>query len=178
LLPINIYISVITFIISGGAAYSGDTVSNFLSQKATSIIAMILLCAIGLWMISEPYMKGSKKEKTGDNPAGAAQAEPVGIIDIMTEPEKADMDKSGHIDFKEATFLGIALSINNIGGGLSAGMIGINAVAMGFLSALVNFIGLWAGNYIAEFFMRYNLHKKAGFLGGIVLIGIGIEQII
>ncbi len=176
-LPINIYISIITFIISGGAAYSGTTVTNFLSQKATSIIAMILLSAIGLWMIFEPYIKGSKHHN-GDNPAGPAQANPVGIIEIMTEPEKADMDQSLHIDFKEATFLGIALSINNIGGGLSAGMIGINAVTMGFLSAVVNFIALWAGNYIAEFFMRYNLHKKAGFLGGIVLIGIGIEQII
>ncbi len=176
-LPINIYISVITFIISGLAAYSGTTVSNFLSQKTTSIIAMILLSAIGLWMIFEPYIKGSK-HNTGDNPVGPAQAKPVGIIEIMIEPEKADMDGSLHIDFKEATFLGIALSINNIGGGLSAGMIGINAVTMGFLSAVVNFIALWAGNYIAEFFMRYNLHRKAGFLGGIVMIAIGIEQII
>jgi ferredoxin len=90
---------------------------------------------------------------------------------------EGDMDKSLHIDFKEATLLGLALSINNIGGGLSAGMIGINAFAMGFLSAVVNFIALWAGNYVAEFFMRYNLHRKAGFLGGIILIAIGIEQI-
>ena len=51
-------------------------------------------------------------------------------------------------------------------------------MAMGFLSAVFNFIALWAGNYIAEFFVRYNLDRKAGFLGGIILIGIGIEQII
>ena len=137
---------------------------------------MILLSAIGLWMIFEPYVTGGK-QNTGDNPAGLAQADPAGIVEIMIKPEKADMDKSGHIDFKEATFLGIALSINNIGGGLSAGMIGINAVTMGLLSAVVNFIALWAGNYIAEFFMRYNLNRRAGFLGGSILIGIGIEQI-
>lgn len=137
---------------------------------------MILLTAIGLWMILEPYIR-RQKDNSDNGDTHIRQEERPGIMQVLSEPEKADMDKSMHIDFKEATILGIALSINNIGGGLSAGMIGINALAMGLLSALVNFIALWAGNYIAEFFIKWNLHKKAAFVGGLILIGIGIEQL-
>ena len=137
---------------------------------------MILLVAIGLWMMLEQYIK-CDKDKVENNTGDSNQQESAGIMEVMSNPVKADMDKSLSIDFKEATVLGIALSINNIGGGLSAGMIGINALWMGFLSALVNFIALWAGNYIAEFFIKWNLHKRAAFVGGLVLIGIGIEQV-
>ncbi len=66
----------------------------------------------------------------------------------------SDMDDSKYIAFKEATLLAIALSINNIGGGMSAGMIGLNSFRVGFLSALLSFIALWAGNYISEIFIN------------------------
>jgi len=176
-IPINIYISVITFVISSLAAYSGTTISGILSKRAASVIAMILLTAIGLWMILDQFIKRDSKNGAGsaENPKSRDKA---GIMQVMNQPEKADMDESMHIDFKEATILGVALSINNIGGGLSAGMIGINAITMGLLSAVINFLALWAGNYIAEFFIKWNLHRKAAFAAGLILIGIGIEQII
>jgi putative sporulation protein YtaF len=176
-IPVNIYISIITFIISGGAAYSGTTITGILSKNVTSIIAMLLLIAIGLWMIIEPFIKREKND-SHHNIHESGEKKTAGILQVMSNPEKADMDKSMNIDFKEATVLGIALSINNIGGGLSAGMIGINALMMGFLSAVINFIALWAGNYIAEFFMKWNLHRKAAFAAGIILIAIGIGQVI
>jgi putative sporulation protein YtaF len=122
-------------------------------------------------MILEPYLK--KK------PIGTPSREDSkGIISILLNPEKADMDHSKHIDFKEATLLGIALSINNIGGGLSAGMIGLNALLVGSLSAVLSFVALWSGNYIAEFFINRNLAEKATVVGGILLIAIGIDQIL
>src|SRR5271157_974678 len=161
--PINLWISVITFFISGFAAYSGSIISGYFSKQLSSIIAMLLLSAIGIWMIGDHYLTRRHNLYLAEK---SDEGDAKGILHVLANPEKADMDKSKHIDFKEATLLGIALSINNVGGGLSAGMIGINAVAMGFLSAVFNFIALWAGNYIAEFFMRYNLDRKAGFLGG------------
>lgn len=87
------------------------------------------------------------------------------------------MDNSKHIDFKEATLLGIALSINNIGGGLSAGMIGLNPLLVGILSAVLSFFALWIGNYVAEFFIRRNVMDKTAIAGGILLIAVGIGQL-
>ena len=57
-------------------------------------------------------------------------------------------------------------------------MIGLNTFWVGFLSAVLSFLALWVGNYIAEFFIRWNLTKKATFVTGILLIAIGIEQIL
>ena len=74
--------------------------------------------------------------------------------------------------------LGIALSINNIGGGMGAGMIGLNSFLVGLFSAIFSFLALWAGNYIAEFFMRWKLGNAATIVAGMALIAIGIEQIL
>ncbi len=88
------------------------------------------------------------------------------------------MDNSKDIDFKEATVLGIALSLNNIGGGLGAGLIGLNSWPVGLLSAVISFLALWAGNYVTEFFMKRRLGNAATIMAGVVLIAIGIEQVL
>ena len=170
---INLWISVITFVISFFAAYSGSVISGYVSKQLSSVIAMLLLSAIGSWMILEPYMK-----KANDSTNETVQDNKIHFGHVLLDPVKADMDNSKHIDFKEATFLGIALSINNVGGGVSAGMIGLNSFWVGLLSAILSFIALWAGNYVAEFFIKWNLSKKASIIAGLLLIAIGIEQIL
>ncbi len=172
-IPINLWIAVITFIISGFAAFSGTLITGVLSKQWASVISMLLLTAIGLWIIVEPYMKRSSSFlKAFQQESGAS------IWHIMMKPEKADKDDSKHLDFKEATVLGIALSINNIGGGLGAGMIGLNSFWVGFFSAVISFLALWGGNYITDYFTRWNIGNKATVIAGLVLIAIGLEQIL
>ncbi len=134
---------------------------------------MVLLTAIGLWIIAEPYRKRN-------NTAVKEPSEPgeKSIWHVFLNPEHADMDNSMDIDFKEATVLGIALSINNIGGGLSAGLIGLNSWLVGLFSAVISFLALWAGNYITEYFVKWKLGNAATIIAGSVLIAIGIEQVL
>jgi len=171
-IPINIWISVITFVISSLAAFSGTVISGLFSKHLSGMIGMVILTGIGLWMILEQYVKKDEgpREET-------EKSKKRDIFHIMVKPENADMDDSKHIDFKEATFLGVALSINNIGGGLSAGMIGLSPLWVGFLSGVINYLALWGGNYIAEAFVRWNLSQRATIVAGMVLIAIGIKQI-
>lgn len=171
--PINCWISVITFIISFFAAFSGMTISGVMSKRSASIVAMLLLSAIGLWMIIEPQIKRRSRPA-----AESPQEDGKSICRVLVKPEDADVDNSKHIDFKEATVLGIALSINNVGGGLSAGIIGLDPFWIGLLSAFLSFVALWAGNYIAEFFIKWNMSEKATVAAGIILIAIGIGQVI
>jgi len=170
---INLWISVITFVISFFAAFSGTLISGVISKQLSSMIAMLLLTAIGSWMILEPYLK-----KDNDSTDESVQGNKKSASHVLLHPQNADMDNSKHIDFREATFLGIALSINNVGGGVSAGMIGLNSFWVGFLSAVLSFLALWAGNYVAEFFIKWNISNKASVVAGLLLIAIGIEQII
>jgi len=170
---VNLWISVITFVISFFAAYTGTFISGVISKQLSSLIAMLLLTAIGAWIILEPYLK-----KDNDGNDESAQENKKSACHVLLNPQNADMDNSKHIDFREATFLGIALSINNVGGGVSAGIIGLNSFWVGFLSAVLSFVALWGGNYIAEFFLKWNISKKASVVAGLLLIAIGIEQII
>jgi putative sporulation protein YtaF len=134
-------------------------------------MAMVFLVAIGSWMILEQHLKRWYSAKS-------SRENSKSICDILLKPENADIDSSKHIDFKEATLLGIALSINNVGGGLSAGMMGLNSFLVGFLSAVLSFVALWAGNHVAEFFIKRNISTKAALAGGILLIAIGIGQLL
>ena len=160
---INLWIAVITFIISTASASSGTFVAGSLGTKAASVTAMVLLVALGFWLILQGWTKPKHQ------PHNSRNANLWAIFDT---------DRSKHIDFKEGTALGIALSINNIGGGLSAGMIGINAYFVGLLSAILSFIALWAGNHLADFFIRRHIADKASVISGLLLIAIGIKQVI
>lgn len=170
----NLWISIITFLISSLAAFSGTIIFKFLNRNISSLISMLLLTTIGLWIILEPFLK--KKRET-DGEIKDSTGEQNTIYEVLKKPEAADLDNSKDIDYKEATLLGIALSINNIGGGLSAGVMGLNSLFVGFFSALISFLAIWAGNYITVFFNRWKLGKKATVIAGIILIIIGIRQI-
>lgn len=165
----NGWISVITFVISTLAATSGHAISTILPGPTSSIISMVLLVGIGAWFIFEPYVKKTKVKEEQQHPT---------VNDVLIHPDQGDMDHSNHIDFKEATILGVALSINNIGGGISAGMIGLNPIFIGLFSALISFIALFLGNYVTGFFVRWNLGNKATIASGVLLILIGLKQLL
>jgi putative sporulation protein YtaF len=167
---INLWISVITFAISFGAAILGRAVTGSFGTEAASVIAMVLLAGLGSWMILQTFKQPWHEQEPPEKDAAS-------LWTVLLKPHHADVDASKHIDFKEGAVLGIALSINNIGGGLSAGIIGVSPFLVGFLSALVSFIALWSGNYVAEFFVKRGLVDRASVIGGVLLIVIGIKQV-
>lgn len=61
---------------------------------------------------------------------------------------------------------------------MSAGVLGISPLLVGALSALISFVTLFAGNYLASYFVRRRIADKAAVVGGVALILIGIRQII
>jgi putative sporulation protein YtaF len=167
---VNLWISVITFIISYFSAYSGKILRGFLSAQLCSVVTMIILSAIGVGMILMPWIKRTCNIKSDQGQKSFCR--------IVMKLENADRDDSKHIDFKEATVLGIALSLNNLGGGISAGMIGLDSFWVALFSAALSYLALWAGNNLADFFIRWNLANKATIVAGIMLIAIGLEQML
>ncbi|MGO9380299.1 MAG: hypothetical protein ACLPN1_03515 [Dissulfurispiraceae bacterium] len=118
--------------------------------ELSSLIAMLLLSAIGLWMTLEPYLK-----KNNDRIDETVQENDKSARHVLLNPQNDDVDDSKHIDFREDTRLAIALSTNNVVGGVDAVMIGLNSFWVGFLSAVLSFLALCAGNYVAEIFIKW-----------------------
>ena len=166
---VNLWISIITFAISYAAARVGTAAADHLGAAA-SVITMVFLIALGAWMILQ-----AQKPSWGETETAANKA--VSFWTVLLQPHRADVDRSKHIDFREGTVLGVALSLNNIGGGLSGGILGVDPFLVAFLSALLSFVALWAGNYFAEFFVKRKLTEKTAIVGGALLIAIGIKQV-
>lgn len=166
---INLWISCITFVISLAAACVGEWLHGQINWNICKYISFTIFLVMGVCMICEPYYKTWKKNR------GKKSNQ---LVNIIENPEEADINKSKDIDFKEATLLGIALSINNVGGSFSAGMIGLNSWLIGIFSAAVSFIALWAGNYLSSLSRKFRLASREGFLSGIILILIALRQIL
>jgi putative sporulation protein YtaF len=167
---INLWISVITFVISFCGAYFGDLFSHFLSNQAASDVSAIILVVIGLWIMMSPSFRQENRETIDNN-------ESNWVADLLENPPKADSDCFKEMDFYEATLLGIALSFDNIGSGLGAGMIGLNSFYVGLFSAVISFLAIWFGNYVTEFIDKWNLGNKAIIVAGCSLILLGLKQV-
>ncbi len=169
-LLINAWISFITLVISTSAAYLGVLVISLLGKNFASLLSMAMLVTLGLWMIFHARLQ-SWHDRIHE------EKKPIAHAAILKKPHHADVDDSKHIDFGEGTILGVALSINNIGGGVTAGVLGVAPLLVGFLSALISFAALIAGNHAADFFIKRRISDKAAFLGGIAMILIGLKQL-
>lgn len=169
----NLLIAGITFVISTAAALLGSVLSGA-AGSLCHVLSMAVLCAIGLWFIVEPYIK---KARAAHQRRRAPKNESP-VLGALKDPERSDIDGSKTIDFGEAALLGVSLSINNVGGGMSAGMIGLDPIAVGALSALISFLALLLGNFAAGAFVRLGLARKTSIVAGLILIVIGIRQVL
>lgn len=162
-LNMNLFISAITFIVSTLTAYFGSSLSTIISPLICNIFTMLIFVILGLGFILGPYIKHKEANK---------------LVDIISNPDEADLNKNKKIDLKEAMFLGIALNINNIGGSFSAGMLSLNPYTIGLLSAIFSFLALWLGGYLEHVFKKAMDNKKATWIIGFILIIIGIKQLL
>lgn len=171
----NLWISVISFIISSIAVVFGNLVSSFFSNEISKVISMTIFIVIGVFIIIEPYIKKLKIIKKNKSKTHKSNI----IKEILDNPEKGDIDNSKSINFKEATLFGIALTINNIGGGISAGIAYLNPILVGLLSAIISFVIIASGSLISKLFKNNSvLSNNASLISGLLLILIGIKQII
>lgn len=164
---INLWISFVILAVSTASTWMGSLLLGVMDPRICAWISMAVFVGMGLWCIAEPLMKRRRQAREGH-----------GIIDILEHPEEADLNKSKDIDFKEATLLAAALSINNLGGSFSAGMIGLDPWLIGAFSAVISFGALWVGRWISALFLKKRLGDAAALISGAILILIGIKQIL
>jgi putative sporulation protein YtaF len=164
---VNLWIAVITFAITASSVAFGSGISRYLAPEIAKYIGATILCVIGLTVLA-PILKRSKSRRD-------AAANPVRRI--LEDPMTADRDDSRHIDYKEGSLLGIALSINNIGGGLSAGLVHLSVFWTALLSAILSFLVLWLGGIAGRRVATGRLADYATILSGVLLISIGLYQL-
>ena len=161
----------------------GNVITSFISPSVTSIIGSIILLGIGVFII---YQATIKKEKTKKDKLTKPREYNIFIkflgitINIIKDPISSDIDSSNEIDFKEAIFLGIALSLDSISIGFGASSIGIGGFIFPLLISIFQIMFLSIGRILGSKINNVsNLPNNIwNIISGILLISIGIIKIV
>lgn len=163
----NILIAIITSVGTFMAMGLGLFTKKFIPVHIISIMGCLILILLGLTMILNSFKNKTQIDEDDE----------LSYTDILIKPQRADVDKSGYIDMKEAVTLGFALSLNNFGLGVGASATGINiyltTVFTFILSILCILIGVEIGKrYISQTFKQY-----ADLISGIVILFLGLYEL-
>lgn len=189
----NLLIAVLTGLGTLMAMKAGEYVFALMPRVWANYISSGIMIAAGIWIMLQSWARPSEnigkktcepEIKASHSAGGAPEAvitlriKSLGIlIRILKEPAAVDRDCSGAIDFKEAIVLGMALSLNNLSGGLGGGMAGLNPELTALLTAITSFFFFVVGSRIGyNCFSRW-IGERATRIAGLVLIAIGVYEL-
>ena len=86
-------------------------------------------------------------------------------------------DKADEVSIRDAFGLGFLLSINNIGGGISAGLVHLSPMDMGILSVAFNVLCILIGHKMGSLLRRTPVLVWAEGLAAATMVAIGLDQL-
>jgi putative sporulation protein YtaF len=165
--------------------YVGSFLLLLLPMQAERWIAACLLIALGVWAIYN-VIKKDEDEYDYSEPfpnqlrikVWRFHIERFGIvIQVLKRPTLADLDRSGSISIKEALLIGLALSVDAFGAGLSASFLGYSPFMLALLVCICNVVFICFGLRVGKMFAKTKVMKKATVIPGTILICLGIAKI-
>lgn len=94
------------------------------------------------------------------------------------EYDRYDKDQSGNIELRESFAFGFALSINNIGLGISASMAGLSVIAASVSSFVCSLVFICASNLFGESCISKFLGKYSEPISSALIILLGIYEML
>ncbi len=165
----------------------GNILSLIFSEKVTYFISILILILLGIFMIKkglEPENKNIatinvKNTNISKNKTYSFFIKCLGItINIIKDPISSDLDNSLKIDYKEAFFLGIALSIDCIGICISVSHLNFYKYLLALFIMLFQITFLFFGKFLGKkanfkFLDKFN----ASAIAGVILIFIAFFKL-
>ncbi len=177
----NILIAAITATGTLASILFGNTVGRFLSHGVASILAGAVLIGMGAWVVVREVRTLYQKDHHAPDqaPNGPSEGGYLSQVhSIRTNPLSADSDRSGQIDFREATLLGLALTPNNLVNGAAAGMMNLSVAVLVLLVFAFSVVTIWGGIEVGQLCGKRWLGSIAGVASGALLILVGTCEIV
>lgn len=170
----HVCISVVMMAITWTSVAVGDNIARFIPESAAHILSAVLFGGIGLWIL-RPVFK--KRRHASQDVSPPSPRNLPSLTEVLDNPLLADQDGSRDIDLREALLLGAALSLNNIGGGVSAGLIHLSPFSMASLSVFFNVVCICGGYFVGARLSATRVSGYAQALSGVLLILVGLWQL-
>ena len=162
--------------------YFGSLVASLFTPDIASMLGGFILIAVGAWIFFGAWSRWRKFKKVDikekkDPYLMRLRVPGFGIvIQILKEPEEADFDRSGNINYKEAMFLGFALAMDAFGAGFGAAVAGYHIFLVPIFVGVSKFVLTSAGLWLGQRSFMSSLGVAGSLLPGIILIVLGISQ--
>lgn len=152
LLGAKIILFACSFLITLFALFLGKYFSTIFPDYIANIIGAIILILIGIFL----------------------------IFSCLTKESNFDFDYSNNIDSREAVFLGLALSLDSFGIGISTSMLKIGVLFLPLFVAIFQLLFLSFGNFLGRKIKKASQIPDNiwSILAGILLIFIGIVKVL
>lgn len=153
----NLVIAAITMAATAGAMSSGRAVATLLPPASGSVAGGSIIVAIGA--ATAIVSVTALRRPVTDPSAGVVLLERV-------------LGGRAALSCRDAVPIGVALSLNNIGTGVGAGVAGVSALATTLLAGALSLIFVGGGSRVGWSISR-RVGRRAPLIAGIVLIGLG-----
>lgn len=163
----------------------GSLMSTLFQPIYAKVIGSILLISIGVWaiyqMVTQSNDNDPEEETINLNTPRTLlyiEIKKLGIvIEILRTPSKADIDRSGNISSSEAALLGTALSLDALGAGIGAGLLGLSPWLTALCISISCGVFLIAGLKVGYIYSSHTWVKRLSFIPGAILIMMGLFKL-
>lgn len=181
---------------------AGEWLRGYVSEFAAKAIGAAILICIGCWALiqlrrsrglrGEDSDEGSSEDarslasengvESMRRPAAtilSVELKRLGlVIQILRSPQEADVDRSGIISPSEAVMLGVALSLDALGAGLGAALLGLPSLTTAVVIACSCALFLMTGTWLGIRFAARRGVQALSVVPGILLILMGIMKLL
>ena len=171
-------VCITTILCTIAAMASAYALGTLINTTLAILLGSLILVLIGLFSIFQEYL--TKDYVTSEGECSPKLTFSIGrlVINIMANPEKADVDQSQMINPLEALFLGLALGVDNIVATFAVALIEPLPSYTPFIMGLIQIMVISAGIYTSKHFISDGLKKSFPYLPGILLIILGLIRMI
>lgn len=153
----NLLVAAVTMAATAAAVTGGHVVSSLLPPAVTGWLGPLIVIAIGVATI-HASVRASRRRDRADARLGARR--PSGSVDDV-------------VSWRGAIVLGAALSANNLGMGVGAGVAGVGALATTIWAGLLSLACVGGGSYLGRVSGRLVLGRHAPLIAGLLLLAVG-----
>ena len=169
--------SVVTILFS---MLSGHLVSQLFSPAFAHRLGGIILLLVGIWILVQSMRENKAEDHPVDSNGTLLQIriQALGLaIQVLREPCRADLDRSGVISSREAILLGVAQSMDAFGAGFAVSMFGFSPYLTAGVVGIGHIVLTYAGLLMGKYFSYSSLGRQLALLPGCILIALGIFKI-
>lgn len=173
-------ISLVSVCVLAVSMLLGNILEKFLSNNLAAIISFLILLGLGCSFLIEGYVKqlADKKRRMNEDRLAHIKIPNWGIaVSILVDCDKEDIDIKENITYKEAIYLGLALSLDSLGVGFGSALGNVNLLQVICFSFLFTVLAISFGIFLGKKFQLYSQNIKTLWISGTILIVLGISKL-